>query len=138
MSTRTISSLHPVQAIFLAGTVPLFLGVLLSDYAYFRTYEVQWKNFASWLIVGGLFFGGMALLWALIERIRAGWGASRQLVYLVVLMAAWVFGLINAFVHAADAWASMPEGLILSGITAMLVVVATGLGFFGIATEDRP
>jgi hypothetical protein len=55
--------LHPLHAILLAGTVPLFLGVLLSDIAYAASYEVQWKNFASWLIVGGLVFGGFALRW---------------------------------------------------------------------------
>ena len=54
-------SLHPLHAVLLAGTVPLFLGVLFSDIAY-SSYEVQWKNFASWLIVGGLLFGGLALL----------------------------------------------------------------------------
>ena len=64
-------SLHPLHAVLLAGTVPLFLGVLLSDIAYSSSYEMQWKNFASWLIVGGLVFGGFALLWALIELFRA-------------------------------------------------------------------
>lgn len=39
--------LHPLHTVLLAGTVPLFLGVLLVDLAYFNTYEVQWKNFAS-------------------------------------------------------------------------------------------
>ena len=59
--------LHPLHAVLLAGTVPLFLAVLLSDIAYSASYEMQWKNFASWLIVGGLVFGGFALLWAVIE-----------------------------------------------------------------------
>lgn len=63
--------LHPLHAILLAGTVPLFLGVLLNDIAYALSYEVQWKNFASWLIVGGLVFGGFPLLWALIGLFRA-------------------------------------------------------------------
>ena len=46
--------IHPLHAFLLAATVPLFLGALLSDAAYARTQEIQWTNFASWLIAGGL------------------------------------------------------------------------------------
>ena len=122
-------SLHPLHAVLLAGTVPLFLGVLLSDIAYSSTYETQWKNFASWLIVGGLMFGGVALLWALIGLFRTGQRGRRPAFYFLILLATWVLGLINALVHAKDAWASMPEGLILSAIVAALAVAATGFGF---------
>jgi uncharacterized membrane protein len=119
--------LHPLHAILLAGTVPLFLGVLLSDITYALSYEVQWKNFASWLIVGGLVFGGFALLWALIGLFRAD---QRGRLYFLVLLVTWIVGFINALVHAKDAWASMPEALILSAIVAALAIVATGFGFY--------
>ena len=122
-------SLHPLHAILLAGTVPLFLGVLLSDIAYASSYEMQWKNFASWLIVGGLVFGGFALLWALIGLFRADQRGRRPVLYFLLLLATWVLGFINALVHAKDAWASMPEGLILSAIVAALAIAATGFGF---------
>ena len=36
----------------LGSTIALFLGALLSDLAYYRSYQVQWINFASWLIAG--------------------------------------------------------------------------------------
>jgi uncharacterized membrane protein len=119
-------SLHPLHAILLAGTVPLFLGVLLSDIAYASSYEVQWKNFASWLIVGGLVFGGFALLWALIDLFRAD---KRRRLYFFVLLASWGVGFVDALVHAKDAWASMPEGLILSAVVAALAITATAFGF---------
>lgn len=122
-------SIHPLHAVLLAGTVPLFLGVLLSDIAYSSSYEMQWKNFASWLIVGGLVFGGFALLWALIGLLRAGQRGRRPTLYFLLLLATWVLGFINALVHAKDAWASMPEGLILSAIVAALAIAATGFGF---------
>ena len=61
------ASLHPLHAILLAGTVPLFLGVLLSDIAYASSYEVQWKNFASWLM----------RRWSGVRRLRAAVGAYR-------------------------------------------------------------
>jgi len=112
----------------LGATVTLFLGVLLSDVAYGQSYEVQWKNFASWLIVGGLLVGGLTLLWALIMLLRADGRSGSPVVYVLLLVASWIFGFGNALIHAKDAWASMPDALILSGIAAVLVVVATGLG----------
>jgi uncharacterized membrane protein len=121
--------LHPLHAVLLAGTVPLFLGVLLSDIAYSLSYEVQWKNFASWLLVGGLIFGGFALLWAVIELFRVVWRGVRTALYSFLLLTICVLGFIDALVHAGDAWASMPAGLILSATVALLTLVATGLGF---------
>lgn len=120
--------LHPLHAALLAGTVPLFLGVLLSDWAYSASYEIQWKNFASWLLVGGLVMGGFALLWAAIEAFRARW-RGRRLIYFLLLLAAWILGFADALVHAKDAWASMPDALILSALTALLAIAATWLGF---------
>jgi len=121
--------LHPVHAFLLAGCVPLFLGALLSDWAYSSTYEIQWTNFASWLLVGALVLAGFALLWALIDLLRAdrSW-RGRPLVYFLVLLAAFILGFINALVHAEDAWAKMPEALILSIIVAILALVAMWLG----------
>ncbi len=121
--------LHPLHAVLLAGTVPLFLGVLLSDIAYSSSYEIQWKNFSSWLIVGGLVFGGFALLWALIGLLRAGQRRQGPIIYFLLLLAIWVLGFINALVHAKDAWASMPTALVLSAIVAALAIAATGFGF---------
>jgi len=115
--------------VLLAGTVPLFLGVLLCNFAYSSSYEVQWKNFASWLIVGGLVFGGLALAWALIGLLRAGHRGWRSTIYFLLLLATCVLGFINALVHAKDAWASMPEGPILSAVVAALAIGATGFGF---------
>ena len=122
--------LHPLHTLLLAGTVPLFLGVLFADIAYFNTYEVQWKNFASWLLVGGLVFCGLTALFALIGLVRASGRARKAVIYLLLLLCAFVLGLINAFVHAGDAWASMPLGLVLSVIAAALVFAATWLGLF--------
>jgi uncharacterized membrane protein len=121
--------LHPLHAVLLAGTVPLLLGVLLSDLAYASSYEIQWKNFASWLLVGGLVFAGFALLWAVIDLSRAAPRTARQIVFVALLFVLWVLGFIDALVHAADAWASMPTAPRLSAIVALLAVIATWLGF---------
>lgn len=128
---------HPVHAVLLAGTVPLFLGVLLSDLAYILTYEVQWKNFASWLLVGGLVFGGLALLWSLIELPRVAEPGPRKALYPALLLILWVLGFINALVHAGDAWASVPTGPVLSTLAALLAITATGAGFYNLRWEQQ-
>lgn len=119
---------HPLNIVLLAGTIPLFLGVLFADIAYFKTYEVQWKNFSSWLLVAGLVYCGLAMLWGLIDLARIGWRVRMQGYYVLLLLAVWVLGFINALVHAADAWASMPTALVLSAIVMVLVLAASWLG----------
>ena len=124
--------LHPLHAIFLAFPLPLFLGALISDFAYRSSFHIQWANFSSWLIAGGLLVGAFAVLWALINLFRRGTASRGRLaVYFVVLLAMWGLGFINALVHAKDAWATMPEGLYLSAITALLALVAAWIGYSG-------
>lgn len=129
--------IHPLHAILLAGSLPLFLGALLSDFAYTRTFEIQWLNFASWLIVGALVFAGFALLWALIEALRADASPGRQKwTYVCLLAGAFLLGFTNALVHAKDGWATMPEGLVLSLLALLLVLTAVWSAFFGLRTRE--
>jgi uncharacterized membrane protein len=104
--------------------LPLFLGAFLSDLAYSASYEIQWKNFASWLLLGALVLAGFALLWALIDLLRGG-----RLVYFLLLLATWIVGFLDSLVHAKDAWASMPDALILSAVATLLAIAATAFGF---------
>jgi uncharacterized membrane protein len=130
------STPSPLHAILLAGTVPLFLGALLNDIAYYQTYQIQWSNFASWLIAGGLLFCGLALLFGLVNLIRADRKAGRPTVYFLLLLVTWVLGLINAFEHAKDAWATMPSSLILSVIVTVLACVTAWLGLTNLRSGD--
>jgi uncharacterized membrane protein len=123
---------HPLHATLLASTVPLFLGALLSDLAYFRSYQIQWSNFSSWLIAGGLVFCGLALLFAIANLVRAEHRAGRPLAYFLLLLATWILGFVNALEHAKDAWATMPMGLILSAVVCLLACIATWLGLSGL------
>src|SRR5690606_38036802 len=97
-----------LHTILLAGSVSLFLGALLSDIAYYKTYQIQWSNFASWLIAGAELFSGLALVFALANLIRANQKSGQVLMYFVLLFVTWALGLFNAFQHAKDAWAVMP------------------------------
>lgn len=121
-----------MHAVLRASAMALFFGAFLADWAYSSTYEVQWTNFASWLIAGGLVFAGLALVGALVDALReprgrggAGWiGAG-------LLAATFALGFVNALVHAKDAWAAMPTGLLLSFIVLVLTLAAIWAGFAG-------
>nr|WP_299240979.1 DUF2231 domain-containing protein [uncultured Halomonas sp.] len=131
------SGLHPLHAVLLAGTVPLFLGAALSDYAYSTSYNIQWAHFSSWLIVGGLVFSGLALLAAIIGLFRADRHRGLSLVYFFLMLVIWIAGFINALIHARDAWAMMPTGFILSIIVAVMACAATWLGFSRLGARGK-
>lgn len=129
--------IHPIHAILLSSPFPLFLGTLLSDFAYRATYEIQWANFAQWLNAGGLLVGAFVGLWALINLFRRETrGRRRSIIYFVVVLAMWVLGLMNAFIHAKDAWAIMPEAIWLSAISAFLALVAAWIGYSGLSIDE--
>ena len=132
MATATAKRriLHPVHAIFLASTLPLFMGALLSDWAYSSTYEVQWINFAAWLNAGAMVFAGLALAWAVIDFFRADVVRDRRsALYLTLLITTFVVGLLTALIHAKDAYATMPAGLVMSLLTLILAFATIWVGF---------
>lgn len=120
---------RPFPAACLAGSLSLFLGAGLSDAAYASSFEIQWNNFASWLLVGALVLSAVPLAFAVRDVLSPTRRDRRAIVYAVVLVLVWGLGFQNALVHARDAWASMPTGLVLSSIVAVLAVVATWMAF---------
>lgn len=127
--------LHPLHAILLAFPIALFTGALASDIAYLNTAEMQWSNFAAWMITFALVVGGPVLLWSLLLLLRRRNRGPARL-YVACFAVAWVLGLINAFQHSRDAWASVGvAGLILSLASTGLVLVAGWIAFS--ATVDR-
>lgn len=118
-----------MHAVLAFAALPLFLGALLSDWAYAASYQVQWTNFAAWLIAGGIVFAGVALPWAAIDLLRsAATRDRRSQLYLLLLSTSLVLGLVNALVHAKDAWAAMPTGLVLSIVVLLAAAAASGIG----------
>ena len=121
-----------MHAVFALSCVPLFLGALLSDWAYSSSHQIQWVNFAAWLIAGGLLIAGPALLWGAVDVLRSSANRRRQgLIYLTLLLSTFVVGVINALVHAKDGWAAMPTGLILSAVVVVLAATASAVGLAG-------
>lgn len=118
-----------MHAVLVFSALPLFLGAALSDWAYAHSFQVQWTNFSSWLIAGGLVLAGLALLWAAVDLLRSSATRhGRSLVYLLLLLAGVVIGFGNSLVHARDAWAAMPAGLVLSVIVLVLMAAASVIG----------
>jgi len=102
--------------------VVCFVGALITDIAYARSGgTLQWVNFSSWLIAGGLVFGAITAILLLIDAVRGvrAWPAFG------LLAIACVVELINSLVHARDGWtAVVPLGLILSVVAALLILIA--------------
>lgn len=117
-------AIHPVHAAVLGGVLPLFLGTLLADYAYWSSHEIQWSNFAAWLLIGAMVMTTLALLCGVVGLARHRHG----LAYVVVLAVTWVLGFFNSLHHARDAWAVMPAGLVMSLVGTLLALVATWIG----------
>jgi uncharacterized membrane protein len=133
---RPARPIHPLFAFPLACTVPLFLGALLSDWTYANSAETQWANFAAWLLVGAMVFTGLAGLASIISLLLArSWRGWRMLVFLL-LLAAFILGLVDCFVHARDAYGIIPGGPILSAIVTLIVVIATIAGFASLRVRD--
>ena len=79
--------------------------------------------------VGAMVLVGVALVFALVDLFRAGKG--RGVPYFVLLVVTFALGVVNALVHGQDAWAIMPEAVVLSAVVFLLACVATWLGFSG-------
>lgn len=133
---RRARTIHPLNAFLLSAAVPLWLGGFLSDLGYGATAEVQWNNFADWLIAGAMVFTGFALLWSFIQLLvaRPRWGWN--LLCFALLVATFVLGLVDNFHHARDAWAIMPAAPIITGIVTLLAILAAAVGLASLRLGD--
>lgn len=122
--------IHPVHGLLLAFPIALFPTALAADATYLGSAEMQWSNMASWAITGALLIGAPALAWAVLDAVRrrAAWP------YPVLLGVAWLAGLVNAFHHSRDAWASVEVGGLLLSLVSAVAVLAAGWFAFGART----
>lgn len=128
-------AINPLAAMIFASPFSLFLGAVLCNWAYASTYQIQWTNFASWLVAGGLVFVGAALAWALVKALLH----RSKLNWIVVILAAATFvaGLLTALVLARDAWAAMPESQILCVLTLVLATAANWVALSNWTAPER-
>lgn len=128
-SQQARGAINPVHAILIASTIPLLLGGVLSNWAYAATQQIQWTNFASWLVAGSLVFAGLALVWAIVELLAARTRAGA--IYAGLVLATFAIGFLTALMLAKDAWGAMPGALILSIATLILAVAANWAAYWG-------
>lgn len=129
-STATIFG-HPLYPILAPFPVTCFTGALVTDIVYSRTENLMWQYFSVWLLLAGLAIGALAVLVGVIDylgdrSVRTAPSATPRRLLTVVALAT---ALVNAFVHSRDGWtAVVPQGLILSGITVLLMMASGLLG----------
>jgi uncharacterized membrane protein len=111
-----------------AGGV-LLIAAFGTDYTYYTTALWQWANFSAWLITAGLIVTLVAVILLLIDFATGRVGRLNTGSFILVTAAA-LLSLINAFVHSRDAWTSVvPQGILLSAVSSILLVIAGGRGW---------
>jgi uncharacterized membrane protein len=106
-----------------------FVGALIFDAIYARSGEILWVKAAAWLIAIGLLFAiiprliNLVRVWFRRGRQRAAGEAAGFWMNLLAIAAA----IVNAFVHSRDAYGTMPDGLWLSCLTVLLLVLAKAM-----------
>ena len=111
---------------------PFFIGLggawliaaAFTDAMYSSNSLMQWANFSTWLIAGGLVLALFAVVVLLIDYAIGRGGPVRWLDLGLVATAA-LLSLVNVFVHTRDAWTSVvPTGITISIVAAILLLVA--------------
>jgi uncharacterized membrane protein len=111
-----------------AGGV-LLIAAFGTDYIYYTTALWQWANFSAWLITFGLIVMFVAVLLLLIDFVTGRVGRPNISSFILVT-AATLLSLVNAFVHTRDAWTSVvPQGIFLSAVSTILLVIAGARGW---------
>ena len=122
---------HPLHPMLVPLPIGFLVGAFLADLAYLFTGWASWAFFATWLIAAGLVTAVVAAIGGLIDffgepRIRKLRPAWLHLVGNVVVLG---LSLVNLLVHQRDgAAAVLPEGVILSGAVAVLLVFTGWMG----------
>jgi len=119
----------------------LLIAAFGTDYTYYTTALWQWANFSAWFITAGLIVTGVAAILLLIDFATGRAGRLNTASFILVTAAA-LLSLVNAFVHSRDAWTSVvPQGILLSALSTILLLIAGARGWslaMSRATGDRP
>ncbi len=121
-----------LHALLVPFPIVCFIGALITDLLYWQTASFMWTTFSIWLLTLGLIVSAFAVLTGAIDFIRNKGGVRNNgvaWVHAVGNDVAVVLALVNAFVHSRDGWTTvMPEGLILSALTVLILFITVPLG----------
>ncbi len=119
----------PLHRGFIAAGAALLIAALGTDCIYYTTALWQWSNFSAWLITAGLIVLRVALVLLPID-FAIGRAVRLSTSSFILIAAAGLLSLVNAFVHSRDAWSSVvPQGIALSAVSTLLLLVAGGKGW---------
>jgi len=128
-NTRTRRSpllLHPP---FVSAAAALLIAAFVTDVFYYETSIMQWANFSTWLITGGLVVALVAAIVLLIDFLLGHTGRIHRIEFSGLVIVA-ALSVINAFIHSRDAWTSVvPQGITISAICAILLIVMSFSGW---------
>jgi uncharacterized membrane protein len=114
---------------FTGAGAALLIAAFGTDYAYYTTALWQWANFSAWLITAGLIVTLVASILLLIDFATGRTGRLNTSTLILVAAAA-MLSLVNAFVHSRDAWTSVvPQGILLSALSTVLLLIAGARGW---------
>ena len=120
-----------------ASGATLLIAGFVSDILYWRTLLFQWNNVSQWLVAGGMALALLAAIAFVIDLVRRQVGAISWLRFIGLAIVA-VLGLLNAFVHSRDAYtAVVPQGIVLSAITTVILLVIGLSGGWSLASRRR-
>jgi uncharacterized membrane protein len=135
-STARIAG-HPIHPMLVPFPIACFVGVFLTDLVYWRTADMLWADFSTWLVTVGLIMACLAAIAGLIDflssrSIRLQPPAWPHAIGNVVVL---ILATLNMLVHTRDAWTSVfPWGLILSTVVVLILLFT---GWMGWSMVDR-
>lgn len=124
-SPRHAASAVAIYGLFNPLPVGFFTAAWIFDLIYLSSFNSLWTLAAAWLISFGLVLAIIPRLINLVYVWKGGFAAlSAPKVDFWLSAAAVVLAIINAFVHSRDAYAVVPQGVILSTLVVLLLSIA--------------
>lgn len=136
---------HPLHPMLVPLPIGFLIGAFLTDLAYWLTGWASFAYFSTWLLAAGIATALLAALGGFIDfageprirQIRKAW------YHMFGNLLAVVLSVINFLVHMRDgAAAVLPEGIVLSGVVALLLLFNGWMGGelvfrHGVGVHDR-
>ena len=122
---------RPLHPFIVPIPIACFVGVLLTDFTYWRSADMMWADFSAWLVTVGVIFAYLAAIFGLVDflgnrLVRAQPPAWPHAIGNVVVL---ILATLNMFVHSRDAWTSVvPWGLALSAATVLVLLFTVWMG----------
>jgi uncharacterized membrane protein len=103
----------------------------VTDIIYAQTADMFWADLSDWLLAVGAILGCFAAVagiaaYSVDRRVRAQRPSWPLIIGSPIVLA---LAILNNFVHSRDAWTSVvPQGLILSALTVLAIIITAWLG----------